>query len=104
MKAPLRWMLRQAELRPDPRETAFHDELLRGVRGVVVEVGCGRGRLFPRYPPAVERLIGIEPDAPMRAAATEAAGRLRFPAEVRDGDAAQLPVEDAAADVVVFAE
>jgi SAM-dependent methyltransferase len=104
MSAVLRWMLRQAEVRPDPHEVELHTQLLRGVHGVVIEVGCGRGRLFARYPATVERLVAVEPDPQMRAVAAEVAAALPFPAEVVDGDAGWLPLEDDVADVVVFAE
>jgi len=104
MSAVLRWMLRQAELRPDPQEVQLHAELLRGVQGLVVEVGCGRGRLFPRYPASVGRLVGVEPDPVMRPVAAEVAARLPFRAEVTGGEAARLPLEDGVAGVVVFAE
>src|SRR5215212_1283260 len=104
MGAVLRWMLRQAEVRPDPREVQLHAELVRGVQGLVVEVGCGRGRVFARYPGTVDRLVGVEPDPLMRPVASEVAARLPFPAEVAGGDATRLPLEDGGADVVVFAE
>ena len=54
VSAVLQWSLRRAEREPDPAEVALHTELLAGLRGVVVEVGCGRGRLFARYPPTVD--------------------------------------------------
>jgi SAM-dependent methyltransferase len=104
MSVVLRWMLRQAEVRPDPQEVEFHTELLRDVRGVVVELGCGRGRLFARYPETVERLVAVEPDPQMRAVAAEVAAGLPFPVEVVDGDAGRLPMADGEADVVVFSE
>jgi SAM-dependent methyltransferase len=104
MSVVLRWLLSQAEAHPDPREVELHTELLRDVRGVVVEVGSGRGRLFARYPVTVERLVAVEPDPQMRAVATEVAAGLPFPAEVVDGDAGRLPFSDGEADVVVFAE
>jgi SAM-dependent methyltransferase len=100
----LRWLLRRAERHPDPRLAALHDELLAGVGGVVVEVGCGRGRLFDRYPPGVRRLIAVEPDAELRRAAAAAASGVLVPIEVVDGDAERLPVPDGSADAVVLAE
>jgi ubiquinone/menaquinone biosynthesis C-methylase UbiE len=83
---------------------ALHDELLAGVGGVVVEVGCGRGRLFDRYPPGVRRLVAVEPDVELRRAAAAAASGVLVPIEVVDGDAERLPVPDGAADAVVLAE
>jgi SAM-dependent methyltransferase len=67
-------------------------------RGELIDVGCGRGDLFGRLPPTIESYTGVDlvrydgfPDAP----------RARF----RIGDLNQrLPVEDAAADVVVSIE
>jgi SAM-dependent methyltransferase len=104
MSSVLRWMLRQAEVRPDPQEVQLHTELVRNVKGLVVEVGCGRGRLFARYPASVGRLVAVEPDAVMRPVAADVAARLPFPAEVTAGEAARLPLADGIADVVVFAE
>jgi SAM-dependent methyltransferase len=102
--AVLRWVLRRAERRPDLRLEAFHRELLDGVSGVVVEVGCGRGRLFDRYPQGPHRVVAVEPDPHSRAAAERAASRVGVPVEVVDGDAERLPLPDGAADAVVLAE
>jgi SAM-dependent methyltransferase len=47
---------------------ALHDdqgsrrELLEGLSGRVLEVGCGDGRNFEFYPPEVTRVVGIEPE------------------------------------------
>jgi ubiquinone/menaquinone biosynthesis C-methylase UbiE len=100
----LRWALRRAEEHPDPREVRLHTELLAGLSGVVVEVGCGLGRLFPRYPATVGRLVAVEPDAELRAGAARAVQALPFPAEVLDGDAGRLPLPDGSVDAVVVAE
>ena len=40
--------------------------LLAGVRGDVLEVGAGTGANLAHYPPAVERLVLVEPDRYMR--------------------------------------
>ena len=69
-----------------------------GARGDLLDVGCGRGDLFRRLPPTITSYTGVDlvryegfPDAP--------------PARFRKGDLNQrLPVEDAAADVVVAIE
>jgi SAM-dependent methyltransferase len=39
----------------------WRERLVRGVRGRVLEVGCGTGRNLPRYPQGAE-VIGIDPD------------------------------------------
>jgi ubiquinone/menaquinone biosynthesis C-methylase UbiE len=100
----LRWSLRRAERAPDPAEAALHAELLGDLAGVVVEVGCGRGRIFERYPSTVGRLVAVEPDADLRAAAALAASRVPFPVEVVDGVGERLPLPDGSADAVVFSE
>ena len=73
--------------------------LVAGLSGTVVEVGAGAGLNFDLYPPAVTRVVAIEPDAVLRAAALEAAdARI----EVLDGVAESLPLADGEADGVVF--
>jgi SAM-dependent methyltransferase len=97
-------MLRRAERRPDPALAALHDELLAGVGGVVVEVGCGRGGLFGRYPPAVRGVVAVEPDPGSRRVAHAAASAALVRVGVVAGHAGRLPVTDGAADAVVLAE
>jgi ubiquinone/menaquinone biosynthesis C-methylase UbiE len=67
--------------------------------GTIVEVGCGSGALLARLhelAPAA-RLVGVEPDAELRAHARE-----RVPSgELVDGAADALPLPDASADAVV---
>lgn len=104
MSLVLNWALRRAERGPDPAEAALHAEVLDGLTGVVAEVGCGRGRIFERYPPTVGRLVAVEPDAAFRVAATAAGSRVSFPVEVVDGVGERLPLPDGAVDAVVFSE
>ena len=74
--------------------------LVAGLRGTVVEVGAGQGRTFDLYPAGVERVLALEPDPVLRAAAERvSAGRV----EVRDGVAEAIPLDDGKADAVVFA-
>ena len=69
-----------------------------GARGDLLDVGCGRGDLFRRLPPTITSYTGVDlvryegfPESPQ--------------ARFRKGDLNQrLPVEDAAADVVVAIE
>ncbi|ADG80518.1 Methyltransferase type 11 OS=Tsukamurella paurometabola (strain ATCC 8368 / DSM / CCUG 35730/ CIP 100753 / JCM 10117 / KCTC 9821 / NBRC 16120 / NCIMB 702349/ NCTC 13040) OX=521096 GN=Tpau_3946 PE=4 SV=1 [Tsukamurella paurometabola] len=46
-----------------PRLTALRRENLTGLRGRVLEVGAGTGTNFGLYPPAVERIAALEPEA-----------------------------------------
>jgi ubiquinone/menaquinone biosynthesis C-methylase UbiE len=73
--------------------------LVSGLSGFVVEVGAGAGLNFDLYPDQVTRVLALEPDAVLRAAAERAAGER---VDVRDGVAEALPVADSEADAVVF--
>lgn len=76
-------------------------ELVAGLSGSVVEIGCGPGGMFPHYPVAVTSVLAVEPDDYLRdIAAAAAAGSPRI--TVVAGRAEQLPVADAAVDAVVF--
>lgn len=84
----------------DARGAAEHRaRLLEGLQGVVVEVGAGAGSNFAHYPDAVTRVIAVEPDETLLAAAQAAAGpRI----EVSEGVAEALPLGDGEADAVVM--
>lgn len=77
------------------------DELLDGLTGRVVEIGCGNGMNFRHYPPAVSSVLAIEPEPYLRARAAEEAAAVDVAIEVRDGTAEALPVEDATFDAAV---
>jgi ubiquinone/menaquinone biosynthesis C-methylase UbiE len=77
-------------------------ELLAGAGGVVVEVGCGNGLNFGHYPQAVTRVVAVEPEPTLRAAAGQAAREARVAVEVRAGTAEELPVETGSVDVAVL--
>ncbi|MEV0806021.1 methyltransferase domain-containing protein [Micromonospora sp. NPDC050200] len=76
--------------------------LAAGLRGRVVEVGAGNGRMFAHYPPEVDAVLAVEPEPWLRAAALEAADRAPVPVTVTDGLAEALPVADATVDAVVM--
>ncbi|MGK5445699.1 class I SAM-dependent methyltransferase [Micromonospora sp. URMC 105] len=76
--------------------------LVAGLRGRVVEVGAGNGRMFAHYPPEVDAVLAVEPEPWLRAAAREAAEHAPVPVTVTDGLADALPVADAGADAVVM--
>ncbi|WP_310964390.1 class I SAM-dependent methyltransferase [Nocardioides terrisoli] len=73
--------------------------LLDGLAGTVVEVGAGDGANFRHYPAEVTRVVAVEPEPYLRRRAVASAPHR---VEVVDGDAADLPLPDAAADAVVF--
>ena len=75
--------------------------LLGGLSGEVLEVGAGDGRNFDHYPAAVRRVLAVEPEPYLRAAARRAAERAPVPVEVVDGTAEHLPCPDASFDAAV---
>ena len=72
----------------------------RQVSGQVLEVGIGTGRNLPLYPPDAE-LTGIELSPAMLDQARVRAARLGRPADLRLGDAQQLPFPDCSFDSVI---
>ena len=77
------------------KDNACRAELLRGVRGTVIEVGPGSGPNLGHYPSAVERVIAVEPEPYLREKAAAAAAQSEVSIEVVAGDAEHLPVDDA---------
>jgi len=75
--------------------TAYRKRLLAGLTGDVLEVGCGNGRNFVHYPPSVTRVVAVEPEPTLHAAAIEAARVAPVPVEVVDGVAERLVDIDA---------
>lgn len=76
--------------------------LVAGLRGRVVEVGAGNGRMFPHYPPTVTGVLAVEPEPLLRAAARAALPDAPVPVTVAAGVAEALPVADASVDAVVL--
>jgi ubiquinone/menaquinone biosynthesis C-methylase UbiE len=74
--------------------------LAQRARGRVLEVAIGTGLSLPHYAPAV-RVTGVELSPQMLARARERAERLGRDVELVEGDAAALPVGDAAYDTAV---
>ncbi|WP_436888374.1 class I SAM-dependent methyltransferase [Nocardiopsis dassonvillei] len=75
--------------------------LLGGLSGKVLEIGAGDGRNFGHYPAAVRRVVAVEPEPHLRAAARRAAKRAPVPVEVVDGTAERLPFAEASFDAAV---
>ncbi|MEA2355341.1 MAG: hypothetical protein QOD61_1470 [Solirubrobacteraceae bacterium] len=76
-------------------------EMLEGLTGDVLEIGCGEGRNFGLYPPGVRRVTAVEPEPYLRRLAGIAAGRTPVDITVIAGDAAALPAESGSSDAVV---
>jgi ubiquinone/menaquinone biosynthesis C-methylase UbiE len=68
--------------------------------GEVLEVAVGTGRNFPFYPQGV-RLTGIDLSPPMLEIAWERADEVGVDADLREGDAQELPFPEASFDTVV---
>jgi ubiquinone/menaquinone biosynthesis C-methylase UbiE len=81
---------------------ALRTELLAPLSGSVVEVGCGNGRNFARYPAAVTGVTAVEPEPHLRSLATRAAGAAPVPVTVVAGTAEALPLPDGSADAAVL--
>jgi ubiquinone/menaquinone biosynthesis C-methylase UbiE len=75
--------------------------LLAGLTGRVLELGCGTGVNFARYPGTVSEVIAIEPEPYLRQRAAEAAAGIGIPVRVLAGHADQLPLEDESVDAAV---
>jgi SAM-dependent methyltransferase len=80
----------------------LRSELLAGLTGQVVEIGCGNGRNFDHYPPAVTSVVAVEPEPYLRDLAARAAAGAAVPIDVRAGTAELLPLPDASADSAVL--
>lgn len=76
-------------------------ELLADLRGEVVEVGAGSGANFAVYPPEVTRIVAVEPEPYLRAAAQRRAAAAAAPVEVVDAVAEDLPFDDMRFDAAV---
>lgn len=97
-----RYLERREERNPDPVARELRRRLLAGLRGRVLELGCGDGRSFDLYPPGVTGVLAVEPDPTARAVAEERAREAPVPIEVVDGDASALPAEEGAVDAAVI--
>jgi SAM-dependent methyltransferase len=77
------------------------DELLAGLSGRVLEIGAGNGMNFQHYPPAVDEVIALEPEAYLREKARQAAKDAPVRVSLGDAAAYPLPLEAASVDAAV---
>ena len=71
----------------DHLQEAFRRELLDGLSGRVLEVGCGNGLNFAYYPPQVTEVVGVEPEWYLRRQAHIASSKAHLPVRVSAGRA-----------------
>lgn len=71
-----------------------------GGAAVVADIGCGTGLSTRILKPLAQRLIGVEPDAGMRAVATQ---RMACDAEIMAGSAEATQLPDASVDLLAAA-
>jgi ubiquinone/menaquinone biosynthesis C-methylase UbiE len=76
-------------------------DLVRGLYGRVLDVGCGTGGMFEYYGPDLS-VEAIEPDPDFRAIAAAKADTQHPNIRVSDGDAMRLAFADASFDAVVL--
>jgi SAM-dependent methyltransferase len=79
------------------------DELIAGLAGHVVEIGCGTGAMFARYDRPITRVSAIEPDPAFAERARAAATQAKVPVEVVLGTGEAIPLPDGACDAAVLA-
>jgi ubiquinone/menaquinone biosynthesis C-methylase UbiE len=75
--------------------------LFENLDGRVLELGCGGGVNFVRYPTTVSEVVAVEPEPSLRERAESAAATAPVPVRVLAGQADRLPLEDAAVDEAV---
>jgi len=72
-----------------------------GLAGGVLEVGFGGGPNLPRYPPAVTRVLAVEPSPGARRLAARRIAAARVPVELVGLVGEELPLPDASVDHVL---
>jgi ubiquinone/menaquinone biosynthesis C-methylase UbiE len=76
-------------------------QVVEGLNGVVVEIGFGSGLNVPLYPPAVSRVLAVEPSQVGRKLSAKRCAASSVPVEFVGLDGEQLPLEDQCADAAL---
>ena len=84
-------------------EDRYRQQLLDGLTGRALELGCGDGAHFPLYPETVTELVAVEPEENLLKRANGAASDARCPVRVVPGFAEALPAGDGEFDAAVAA-
>jgi ubiquinone/menaquinone biosynthesis C-methylase UbiE len=77
------------------------DRVTAGITGDVLEVGFGSGRNIPHLPPAVERVLAVEPASSGRRLAAKRIAATSIPVDYVGLDGAALPLADESIDHVL---
>ena len=97
-----RMLMRRASNRQDLQLEGLLAELLSGLTGRVLELGCGTGFLFRHYPTTLDYLVAIEPNDLYRRRATQLTSQLPFPTDVINYDkVGEIPLVNDSVDYVV---
>jgi len=80
--------------------TPYRERVIGAASGRTVEIGIGSGLNLPFYPPAAERVIGLDPSRRLLAMARARRERAA-PVDLLEGSAEAIPLDDASADTVV---
>jgi ubiquinone/menaquinone biosynthesis C-methylase UbiE len=81
---------------------AYRARVVSAARGRVLEVGVGTGLNFAHYGREVERIIGLDPAAPLLAKASRRQDEAPAPVELVHGSAEAIPLPDASVDSIVM--
>jgi ubiquinone/menaquinone biosynthesis C-methylase UbiE len=82
-------------------EHEYRARLLAGLRGRVLELGCGDGAHFHLYPDTVDELVAVEPEENLIKRAEAATGDARCPVRIVPGFAEELAAADGEFDAAV---
>jgi len=85
----------------DEAATARRSALVPQAAGSVLEIGIGSGHNLSFYSPAVTRLQGVDPSAPLLAMARRKLDRVSFPVELVCQSAERLRLDARSIDTVV---
>ena len=85
--------MRNSQLAP------YRERIMGHASGRVVEIGIGSGVNLPLYTEHATKIVGLEPHPKLLKMASENAGRV--PAELIEGSAESIPLDDSSVDTVV---
>ena len=79
----------------------YRSDVLKTVRGNILEIGFGTGANLRYYPPAIQKITVLEPNRGMNKYAQEALQKRKMAIEKVEGKAESMPFEPETLDTVV---